>query len=61
MHVMQFYNFISLNLWKSAIKKNYLVPMFFFEILIEKMGVEINLSRVTKNSAADSKIGFPVK
>lgn len=53
--------FFRLNFWKSAIKKNHLVPMFFFEILIEKMGVEINLGRITTNSAADSKKGFPVK
>ena len=34
---------------------------FFAEILISKMGVKMNLRIITKNHAADPKIGFLIK
>ena len=37
------------------------VKQFFSGILISKMDVKMNLRIITKNLAADSKIGFPLK
>ena len=37
------------------------VKEFFSWILILKMDVKMNLRIITKNHAADSKIGFPLK
>ena len=60
MHVMQFYNFFQIKFMEVGNQKK-LFRSNVFLILIEKMAVEINLSRITKNSAADSKIAFSVK